>query len=604
MSYRAPIKDILFSLEEIAGLNILIETGVLKNLEKDKVCAVLEEAGEFASEKIAPLNKKGDEQGAHLVNGEVVMPDGWGEIYRDWVEAGWASLPHPKSCGGGGFPVMMAMACAEMWNSASMAFGLNLILTQAAAHALLLYGSDTLKSQYLEKLITGAWTGTMQLTELHAGSDLGMVGTAAIPQENGTFRLFGTKVFISFGDHSLTENIVHMVLARIPAAPPGNKGVSLFLVPKYLLAKDGTPSERNDIVCAKLENKLGIHGSPTAVMTLGDKVGAVGWLVGEANKGLEAGLAMMNTARLAIGVQGVAIAERAYQQALAYAQERRQGRTLGTPPGRMSPIIGHPDVRRMLLSMRAKIAAARAIYAKAASEIDLARHSKKRLEEKTKALAKANLLTPVAKAYCTDIGVEVASEALQVHGAQGYIEETGAAQHYRDARAARIYAGTNGIHAIDLLTRKLPINNGQPVRDFLRELREIVSDIQSSNLLGRMGERLGEAHSALADATEWMLSTYDAFNLSRSGRNRDNSERALASATPYCQLFGITAGGILLAKGAIAINRKAEGHADLHLATARFFAEQISTEAAGLAQVIIHGSNAILDVSVEDLRKF
>ncbi|MGI9387779.1 MAG: acyl-CoA dehydrogenase family protein, partial [Methyloligellaceae bacterium] len=464
MTYTAPTGDITFTLNQIAGLDELLGKALLGDLDADTVAAILEEAGKFASEQIAPLNRQGDEEGAHLKDGIVAMPKGWREVYTQWVEAGWGSLPCPESHGGQGLPVMISMAVGEIWQSANMAFALNPMLTQGAAEALALHGSEALQETYLAKLVSGEWSGTMVLTEPHAGSDLRFIKTRAAPQGDGSYKLSGTKIFITYGDHDLVDNIIHMLLARTPDAPEGTKGISLFLVPKFLVGEDGSIGERNDIHAASVEHKLGIHASPTCVMQMGDDGGAVGWLVGEENRGLAAMFTMMNRARLAVGIQGVGIAERALQQAMGYAQDRVQSTPVnGGSDDAMVPIIDHPDVKRMLLTMRARTAAARALCYMTARELDLAERAES-ADERKAAQAQANLLTPVAKAYATDLGVEVASDGIQVHGGMGYVEETGAAQHFRDSRIAPIYEGTNGIQAIDLVTRKLPMADGEVVR--------------------------------------------------------------------------------------------------------------------------------------------
>ncbi|WP_245298236.1 acyl-CoA dehydrogenase, partial [Rhodomicrobium vannielii] len=512
------------------------------DLDAATVEAVLEEAGRFASEELAPLNCSGDEDRAQLRDGEVVLPPGWAEAYRKFWESGWNALPSPVDHGGQGLPLAVSMAVSEMWNGANMAFGLNPMLTQAGVEALSKYGSEELKAKYLPKMVSGEWTGSMQLTEPQAGSDLRFIKTRAVPQGDGSYRISGTKIFITFGEHPLTPNIVHIVLARLPDAPEGTKGISMFLIPKFLVNEDGSLGARNDVHCAKLEHKLGIHGSPTCVLNYGDAGGAIGWMVGEPNRGLTYMFTMMNQARLAVGVQGVGLAEHAYQDALAYARERRQGSVEGTPPNEMTPIINHPDVRRMLISMKAKIAAARAIYAVNAMAMDVARSSADPAA-RARAEGLAALLTPVSKAYGSDIGVEVASEGIQVHGGMGFIEETGVAQHYRDARIAPIYEGTNGIQNVDLVARKLPANNGETVRLFIGELKATLAELKASNepAFGAMFECLSESVADLEETTEWLLR--------KLAQDRD---AALAGATPYGRLFANAAGGVFLARGALA----------------------------------------------------
>ncbi len=591
MSYRAPLNDIRFALNQIAGLPELVNPGKIADLDADLVNAVLDEAGKFAEERIAPLNRPGDERGAVLKDGEVTFPDGWKDVYDDWVEGGWCALPGPKDFGGQHLPVSVSMACVEIWNSACMSFALNPLLTQAAVNALNKFGSDELKATYLEKMVQGQWTGTMQLTEPQAGSDLNALKARAVPRDDGTYRLHGTKIFISYGEHALTENIIHMVLARTPDAPAGTRGISLFLAPKFLLDENGNPGPRNDIICSKLEHKLGIHASPTCVLNFGENNGAVGWLVGEENRGLQAMFTMMNEARLAVGIQGVAIAERATQQAIAYANERRQGRSEDAGAQDMVPIVDHPDIRRSLLTMRSKTAAARAICYVTASALDHSRYAEE-AQARQAAAHKASLLTPVAKAFSTDIGVEVASDNIQVHGGMGYMEETGAAQLLRDARIAPIYEGTNGIQAIDLAVRKLPLEQGRIVSEFLSELSQIVDEVKTTNRpeFGNMGENLGEALELLETATRWMLDKLPG-----------SADLALAAATPYLRLFGLASGGILMAQGALNATRE-EGSGNQNLVhLARYFAEHVVPDSRGLVRKITDGSEIVLAEQGNDL---
>ena len=424
MTYSAPIREITHTLRSIAGLGDLIEQGLAGDLDNDVADAILEEAGKFAGERLAPLNRQGDLEGAKLTDGNVAMPPGWAEVYREWTEAGWGGLPGPVDFGGQGLPLTLAMAVNEIWNSACLAFSLNPMLTQGVVDGLMGHGSEALKKWYLPKLVTGEWSGTMQLTESQAGSDLRFLKTKAVPQGDGSYKLSGTKIFITYGEHDLANNIIHMVLARTPDAHPGIKGISLFLVPKYLAGDDGEPGERNDVHCVSVEHKLGIHASPTCVMQMGDHGGATGWLVGEENRGLNCMFTMMNRARLGVGIQGVGIAERAFQHALAYANERKQGATASIGMDQMAEIIEHPDVRRMLLDMKAKTAASRAICYVTAKAIDVAERAEN-AADRARALADASLLTPVAKAYSTDLSVDVASKGIQVHGGMGFIEENG-----------------------------------------------------------------------------------------------------------------------------------------------------------------------------------
>jgi acyl-CoA dehydrogenase len=588
MTYRAPVDDIVFALKTAAGLPDLIASGVVE-VDEDTVRAVIEEAGRFASEVLDPLSVPGDRTGSRLVDGKVVTPPGWKEAYQAFSDGGWAALPCPPEHGGQGLPEMVSVAACEIWNSANLSFGLCPLLTQGAIHALEAHGSDALKKTYMAKMVSGEWTGTMNLTEPHVGTDLGHLTTKAVPQPDGTYRVFGTKIFITYGDHELTENIIHMVLARLPDAPPGTRGISLFLVPKYLVNADGSLGARNDLVAASLEHKLGIHASPTAVMKYGEKGdGAVGYLVGEENRGLNTMFIMMNAARLAVGVQGVAVAERATQRAHDYANERKQGRGPGTPASQMSPIIVHPDIRRNLLTMRALTQAARAICLVTARELDVSEAGKD-AETRAKAAARAALLTPIAKAFSTDIGVEVASIGVQIHGGMGFIEETGAAQHYRDARILPIYEGTNGVQAIDLLTRKLPLEGGKVAEAYIAELAQTVAEVKASNRpeFGRMGERLGAAVDALAVASRWM-----------GGALQKSPDAALAGAQPYLRLFGLAAGGVYLARGALAMVREGATDSAGRIAIARFFAENLATAAPGLADTVTTGAETVVSAAV------
>jgi alkylation response protein AidB-like acyl-CoA dehydrogenase len=585
MSYQAPVDDILGTLKTAAGLDELIEQGVLEGVDEDTIRAVLEEAGKFGTEVLEPLSTPGDRIGSKLENGKVVTPPGWKDAYQQFAEGGWGALSAPEEWGGQNLPQVIATAAGEIWNSSNLAFGLCPLLTHGAIDAIEAQGSEELKRVYLPKMVTGEWTGTMNLTEPHAGSDLGHLKTRAEPQADGSYRIFGTKIFITYGDHEMTDNIVHLVLARLPDAPPGTRGISLFLVPKYLVNKDGTLGARNDVVCAGLEHKLGIHASPTAVMKYGEKDGAVGYLVGEENRGLNVMFIMMNAARLAVGTQGVSVAERATQRAVAYAKERRQGRTASTRGSDMTPIIEHADIRRSLLTMKALTQAARAICLVTAKETDVARRAKN-AAERAAASNRVALLTPVAKAFSTDIGCEVASIGIQVHGGMGFIEETGAAQIYRDARILPIYEGTNGIQAIDLVTRKVPLEGGKVVEAYIGELKKTVDEVRASNRpeFGRMGERLGEAVGALAEATRFI-----GMNLQK------NQDAALAGAAPYLRLFGLASGGIYLARGALAATRDGAGNGRAQpIAIARFFAENIASAAPGLKETVIGGADSAL----------
>ncbi len=583
MTYQAPLADIGFALTYGTGLPTAIEEGLFGDLSMDVVEAVLAEAGRFAAEVLAPLNRVGDQFGTPFKDGVVTTPPGWKEAYRAWRDGGWNGLTAPTAWGGQALPQIVNAACLEMWNSAAMAFGVGPLLTIAAIDALDAHGSEALKRTYLPKLVSGEWAGTMQLTEPQAGSDVGALRTRAERVADGTYRLKGQKIFITYGEHDLTDNIIHFVLARLPDVPPGTRGISLFLVPKFLPNADGSLGPRNDVRAHSVEHKLGIHGSPTCTMIFGDQGGATGYLVGAENAGMAAMFTMMNRARLAVGLQGVGIAERATQQAIAYARERRQGRATGAKPAESAPIIAHPDVKRMLLTMRAATQAARGVCYATALALDRAERSTDKAV-RAAAADRAALLTPVAKAFSTDIGNEVASLGIQVHGGMGFIEETGAAQLFRDARIAAIYEGTNGIQAIDLVTRKLPLADGGAVKSLLDELRGIVTEVAASNnpAFGFTAARLGDALDSLTRATAWMAT-----------RLVKEPEAALAGATPYLRLFGLATGGTLLAKQALAALRLGDDAA-ARLGTARFFAENAAVAAGALERTVVEGAAGVL----------
>jgi acyl-CoA dehydrogenase len=584
MSYRAPVADIAFALKHATGFGPALAAGLYGDLTEDVVDAVLAEAGRFASDVLAPLNAVGDRHGTPLRDGVVTTPPGWRQAYRDWAAGGWNALAAPAQWGGQELPQALNAACLEMWNAASMAFGIGPLLTMAGVEALVHHGSDALKRTYLPKLVSGEWMGTMQLTEPQAGSDVGALRTKAERAPDGTYRISGQKIFITYGEHDFTDNIIHLVLARLPDAPAGTRGLSLFLVPKFAVNPDGSLGPRNDVRAHSVEHKLGIHGSPTCTMVYGDQGGATGFLVGEENRGMACMFTMMNQARLAVGLQGVGIAERATQLALAYARERRQGRAAAAAGGSASsPIIAHPDVKRMLMTMRALTRAARAICYTTAAAIDRANRSPDAATRQA-AHERASLLTPAAKAFATDVGCEVASLGVQVHGGMGFVEETGAAQHYRDARIAPIYEGTNGIQAIDLVTRKLPLADGGTIKAYLGELRRTVETINTTNdpAFGWTGVRLGESLDSLERATQWLMA-------------RPNQDAALAGATPYLRLFATAAGGTLLAEEALAATRLADAAAEPagRIAIARFFAENVAVQARGLERSVTEGADSV-----------
>jgi butyryl-CoA dehydrogenase len=545
--------------------------------------AILTEAGRLANGVIAPLNRSGDRHGSTLADAAVTTPPGWREAYRAFTEGGWNGLAADPDFGGQGLPHTLSAAATEMWNGANLAFGLCPLLTAGGIEALSAHGSDNLKARYLDKLVSGAWTATMNLTEPQAGSDLSALRSRAEPVGDGTYRITGAKIFITYGEHDLTDNILHLVLARLKDAPAGTRGISLFLVPKVL--PDGS---RNDLRCSGIEHKLGIHASPTCSMAFGDGGGAIGWLVGEENRGLACMFTMMNSARLNVGLQGVGVAEAATQRALAYAQERRQGRAAGD--AQASPIVAHADVQRMLLTMKAYTAAARGICYLTAAALDAAHGP-----EGQAAADRASLLTPVAKAFSTDIANEVTSLGVQVHGGMGFVEETGAAQLMRDARILGIYEGTNGIQAIDLTSRKLPLAGGTTVRAQIAAMRKVAEGLlkNADPAFGHMAPRLRAGIESLDRATSHQLAAL--------ASNRPDA--ALAGATPYLRLFGLAQGAACLAKAALAADAALKaGETDpahrARIALARFFAENLLPAASGLEQAVTEGGAFVDEAAV------
>src|SRR6516164_5341683 len=577
--YVPPLRDIRFVLENLAGLDGLSKLEAYAHADPDTVLGVIEESGRFMAEVIAPLNPVGDAAGSTLDgDGNVTTPPGFKEAYRQYVEAGWGAVPFPGEFGGGGFPWLVAVVMQEMLASACMAFSLCPLLTQGAIDMLAQHGSPGQQATFLEKMVSGEWAGTMNLTEPQAGSDLGAVRTKAVPAGDGTWRITGQKIFITFGEHDLAGNIIHIVLARVPGAPPGTKGISCFIVPRYLVNADGSLGARNDLRCVSIEHKLGIHASPTCVMSYGDAGGAIGYLIGEANQGMRYMFTMMNTARLSVGIQGLSVAERAYQDALRYAQERRQGRVVGASAAEPSPIVEHPDVRRMLLTMKAHIDAMRALLYTNAVSVDLARHHYDQAEREARREL-VDLLTPISKAWCTDLGVDLASIGLQVHGGMGYVEKTGVAQYLRDSRISPIYEGTNGIQAIDLVMRKVPMRGGAVVADLLGQIEALDLELAAVGPeLDLMRPSLAGGVSALREATSWIVS-----------RSQTEPNDALAGATPYLRLFGLVIGGWLMARSALAARqllRNASGPDAVFLqdkiSTALFYTDQLLPQAAGL----------------------
>ena len=575
MTYRAPVRDLLFALTEVVGIEQLGGSSAFAELDRETLAAVLEAAGDLANDVLAPINHSGDRAGATYSNGKVTAAPGFLKAYKTFAEGGWTSLAADPDFGGQGLPKALELAVFEMVDAANMAFSLCPILTQGAVEAIHAHGTDRQKALYLPKMIAGEWTGAMNLTEPHSGSDLGTLRTRAEPDGKGGYRLHGQKIFITWGDHDCADNIVHLVLARLPDAPEGSRGISLFLAPKMMVGEDGTVGDSNDLRPGGIEHKLGIHASPTCVMLF---EGAYGELVGQPNQGLAHMFTMMNSARLNVGMQGVGIAERAYQQALAFAQERRQGRSIWTGEA-SAPIIDHPDVRRTLVDMKAKVEASRALCLMTAINGDLSRHAPSE-EEREAARLREELFTPVAKAWSTDIGVEVASLGVQIHGGMGFIEETGAAQHYRDARIAPIYEGTNGIQALDLAGRKLGLAGGAAMTALIHDMRETALAMDDHAPIALVGARLNTAVDSLEAATAWM------------SEHRGLAD-AQAGATPYLKLTGDVIGGWLLAKGALAAAEGRAGdetYAATRIGLAARYGETVLAQVPGQIAGVIAGA--------------
>ncbi|MDQ1421072.1 MAG: 3-(methylsulfanyl)propanoyl-CoA dehydrogenase [Acidimicrobiaceae bacterium] len=599
--YAPPFRDIRFVLERVVDLQGLAKLEAYHHADPDTCFGIIEEAGRFLAEVFGPLNRIGDQVGSILDHaGNVVTPPGFRQAYQAYVDAGWGAVPFEPAFGGGGFPWVVAVVIQEILTSANMAFSLCPLLNQGAIDMLTRFGTPEQQATFLEKMIAGVWTGTMNLTESEAGSDVGALRTKAVPSGggDGSWRITGQKIFITFGDHDLADNIIHLVLARIPGAPPGTKGISCFIVPKHLVNPDGSLGERNDLRCVSIEHKLGIHASPTCVMSYGDNGGAVGYLVGEANAGMRYMFHMMNVARLSVGLEGLAIAERAYQASRLYAQQRRQGRAVGAPATVSSPIVEHPDVRRMLLTMKAQTEAMRCLLYTNAAAMDRARHGAD-ADERQANQELVDLLTPICKGWCTDVGVSVTSLAIQVHGGMGYVEETGVAQYYRDSRIAPIYEGTNGIQAIDLVMRKLPLRGGGVVKSLLGDMDSVVGELAEAGPdLDPIRVGLGNGIEVLRQASAWLL-----------GRVASEPNDALAGATPYLELFGLVAGGWLLARSALAAHRQlaatAGGGADdeeflaAKVATARFFCQQLLPGTAGLVPAVTAGAAGLYQIDLE-----
>lgn len=590
--FNAPLRDMEFVFNELADLGSILSLLGAEDYTPELVSTVLAEAGKIAEDVIAPLNHPGDKQGAKLENGKVRVADGWQPAYDTLVEGNWLGLPFPAEHGGMGLPWLVNAATSELWASANTAFALSTILTQGATHAIINCGSEAQKAKFAPKLVSGEWAGTMVLTEAGAGSDLAAIRTKAVKQGDH-YLISGQKIFITYGDHEMTPNIIHMVLARTPDAPPGVKGISLFIVPKFIVNDDGSLGARNDLRAVSLEHKLGIHASPTAVMSFGDNEGAIGYLVGEEGRGLEYMFLMMNNARLNVGLQGVAIAERAYQQALGYARERIQGKALGQ--SERGPIIDHPDVRRLLFTMKAQIEAMRALAYIEAAALDLAEHETTD-EKKKQGQLLADFLNPIVKGWCTETGIQVASAGVQVHGGMGFIEETGAAQHYRDVRITAIYEGTTAIQANDLINRKLGRDQGAVAKALFADVAKLAASMKQdrSAELSAIGKAMEEAHGEAMAAIEWVL---------EAGAH-DNRLPAAASV-PLLMLLGTVLGGHQMARAAVAAHAKlTEGTSERNfmsakIATALHYAHHVLPGALALRRTVTAGSPTVMSLSSE-----
>ncbi|WP_058894786.1 acyl-CoA dehydrogenase [Herbaspirillum rubrisubalbicans] len=587
MSYTAPVKDMLFVMNELAGLAAVNALPGCEDATPETAEAILEEKAKFCSEVIAPLNHSADKEPSSWADGKVTTSPGFKQAFRQFGEAGWQGVQHPVEFGGQGLPKLLATPCIEMLNSANLSFALCPLLTDGTIEALMTAGSQAQKETFIANFISGKWTGTMNLTEPQAGSDLALVRTRAVPEGDGTYKIFGTKIFITYGEHDMAENIVHLVLARTPNAPEGVKGISLFIVPKFLINADGSLGARNDVHCVSIEHKLGIKASPTAVLQFGDHGGAIGTLVGEENRGLEYMFIMMNAARFAVGIQGLSVSERSYQKAVAYARDRIQSRDLAGSPGPVA-IIHQPDVRRMLMSMRAQIEAARALAYVAAATSDAAHFSNDEATRKSNQ-AFYEFLVPIVKGWITEMSVDVTSTGVQVHGGMGFIEETGAAQYYRDARILPIYEGTTAIQANDLVGRKTARDGGAVAKGILAQVRQTVSELQGDAQLQPIAARLAEAADALEQVVEYVV-----------GNLKSDIKAVFAGSVPYLKMAGVVLGGWQMARAAaIAAAKLKAGEGDdkfyaAKLATARFYADQILPQALAHRTAIVEGGQAVL----------
>jgi alkylation response protein AidB-like acyl-CoA dehydrogenase len=593
-AYRAPVTDMRFAIEHMVRLDTLSGIDRVSPVDGDLLSGILEEAGRFVGDVVAPLARVGDQHGSvRHPDGTVSTPPGYREAYNRWKDAGWPAAGFPEDIGGGGLPWTVAMSVQEMMESADLGFSLCPMLTYGTVDMLTQHASDEQRATYLDRLVNGVWSGTMLLTESGAGSDVGALVTKAVPADDGTYRISGTKIFITWGEHDLTENIIHIVLARTPGSAPGTKGISCFIVPKFLVHPDGSLGEHNDIICVSLEEKIGIHSSPTCVLSFGERTGgAVGYLIGEEQHGMKYMFTMMNEARLSVGIEGLAVSERSYQQALAYARERIQGRRIGGASPHAVAIIEHPDVRRMLMTMRANIEAMRGVLYRAAAAIDVARyHTDPEVRAESEALA--SILTPICKAWASDLGVEMTSLGIQIHGGSGYVEETGAAQWWRDSRIAPIYEGTNGIQAMDLAMRRLPMEGGAAMQRLLQMIQTEAGALDGD--LKPIGERL----TAALEATAEVAMTFGGWLMT--GQYDD----VLAGATPFLKMMGDTLGGWMLARGARAATAGAPGFDPQYLAdriaVAAFYAEHMLSKVPAMRATSLAGAEGMYAVAGDRL---
>ncbi|UJB67089.1 acyl-CoA dehydrogenase [Acidovorax sp. YS12] len=594
MSYTAPVKDMLFAIEHLARIDQVAQIPGFEDAGLETAAAVLEECAKFNEGVVAPLNVEGDRNPSAWKDGQVTTTPGFKQAYRQFAEGGWQGLQHPADFGGQGLPKTIGAACGEMINSANLSFALCPLLTDGAIEALLTAGSDALKATYLEKLISGEWTGTMNLTEPQAGSDLSLVRTKADPQPDGTYRIFGTKIFITYGEHDMADNIVHLVLARVAGAPEGVKGISLFVCPKFMVHADGSLGARNDVHCVSIEHKLGIKASPTAVLQFGDHGGAIGYLVGEENRGLEYMFIMMNAARYGVGVQGIAVAERAYQQAVQYARDRVQSRPVDGSVAGAAAIIHHPDVRRMLMTMRACTEGCRAMASVAAAAYDAAHHHPDAQVRQDNA-AFYEFMVPLVKGYSTEMSQEVTSLGVQVHGGMGFIEETGAAQHYRDSKILTIYEGTTAIQANDLVGRKTSRDGGQMAKAIAAQIEKTEGELAASGTAAAqaVAQRLAAARAAFLEAVDFVA-----------GNTKAQPNAVFAGSVPYLMLAGNLVAGWQMGRALLVAQAKAAAGEDLafmqaKVATARFYAEHILVKASGLRDAIVHGGESACALPLE-----